>query len=442
MDRALCGGHVQRVWLGCVGPRQVALFQVRVPGETVYVAMAGGLGIGIVDATGRERIRASFDGETPTHRAHFRSLVEGARVAFVGPRTLDLTRGAGPEAALRATLEGLRLVLLENPAAAADPSVAWQDMRERGAKIAEVLAAAGAGGHKEALARALSKARARVDRRIEAIRGDLARTAAAEGLAERATTFVAEAARAPRGTSVLRAVDWSSGEARNVEIAIDPARAAKEQIAAMFKRAKRLTEGAKIAQERLLEAQTARAKLDLVAESLSRPQPDFALLEASARTAAPRDFKLGSGSAPTRRTRHDNAPRPPFRKFIGGQGIPILVGRSASHNDELTLHVARPRDLWLHAKNRAGAHVIVPLEKGVSCPADVLVQAAHLAAHFSEARDERVVEITYTPRRYVRKPRASAPGAVLVDREKVIVLRKEDDVLRRLLESEADAEKI
>jgi predicted ribosome quality control (RQC) complex YloA/Tae2 family protein len=71
-------------------------------------------------------------------------------------------------------------------------------------------------------------------------------------------------------------------------------------------------------------------------------------------------------------------------------------------------------------------------------PADLLVEAAHLAAHFSDASEEAVVEVTYTPRRYIRKPRGSAPGAVVVDREKVIVLRRDEAILRRLLASEVE----
>jgi predicted ribosome quality control (RQC) complex YloA/Tae2 family protein len=121
---------------------------------------------------------------------------------------------------------------------------------------------------------------------------------------------------------------------------------------------------------------------------------------------------------------------------VGASGARILVGRGAAHNDALTLHVARPHDLWLHAKDRSGAHVVVALKKGESCPPELLVEAAHLAAHFSDARDERIVDVQYTPRRHLRKPRGSAPGLVLVDREKVLILRKDDEVLRRLLESE------
>jgi predicted ribosome quality control (RQC) complex YloA/Tae2 family protein len=62
-----------------------------------------------------------------------------------------------------------------------------------------------------------------------------------------------------------------------------------------------------------------------------------------------------------------------------------------------------------------------------------LVDAAHLAVHFSDARGEAVVEVQYTPRKWVRKPKGSAPGAVAIDREKVLVLRVEPARLERLL---------
>ncbi len=206
----------------------------------------------------------------------------------------------------------------------------------------------------------------------------------------------------------------------------------------MFQRARRLKEGARIGRERLAEAERARARLAAVATELAGPGPtDVPALEARARAAAPRDFKLASGPAQALPGRvKKQPPLPPYREFTGSAGGRVRVGRGAEQNDALTLHVARPHDLWLHAKSRTGAHVVVPLDKGASCPGELLVDAAHLAAHFSEARGEEVVEVQYTPRRYVRKPKGSAPGLVVVEREKVLVLRLEPERLRALLERE------
>src|SRR5271166_6513790 len=68
----------------------------------------------------------------------------------------------------------------------------------------------------------LAKARGRLERRVRALEGDLERIAHADTLAQRAQLFVVDAARAPRGTSRLKAVDWSSGEPIDVTLNIDP----------------------------------------------------------------------------------------------------------------------------------------------------------------------------------------------------------------------------
>ncbi len=222
-----------------------------------------------------------------------------------------------------------------------------------------------------------------------------------------------------------------------MELKLDPAKTARAQVDALFQRARRLKEGARIARERLAEAEKARARLAQVATELAEPGPDVPALEARARTAAPRDFKLAAGPAQGKPGRvRSSHPFPPTASSRRRRARASWWGAAPSSNDELTFHVARPHDLWLHAKNRTGAHVIVPLAKNASCPGELLVDAAHLAAHFSEARGEALVEVQYVPRRYLRKPRGSPPGLVVVDREKVLVLRVEPERVRRLLEAE------
>jgi len=290
---------------------------------------------------------------------------------------------------------------------------------------------------REALLGALTKAAARVKRRVEAVQGDIARAESARAMAQHARLFVGEAARTPRGADRLLSIDWSMGRAVKVEMRVDPSRSAREQIEATFRLAHRLNAGATITRARLDAAeQSYRDLVGLAAAVTGNPDTDIDAIEELARQAAPRDFKLARGARAGVGRAGRDLPRPPYRAFLGAYGRRILVGRSAAHNDELTLRVARPRDLWLHAKGWAGAHVIVPLDKGTSCAPEVLVEAAHLAAHFSDAREERVVEVQYAPRRYVRKPRRSGPGLVVVDREKVIVLRREDATLQALLARE------
>jgi predicted ribosome quality control (RQC) complex YloA/Tae2 family protein len=396
------GARVQRVTVGMVEGREVALLHVRCPGKTLHVVVVqrseGESEVGVVDADGRARLREAMVGAAKPGTARWSALADEA------------ARRVGEDDAT--------------------------ELEVRGARIASELGREAAGGRRDRLRRAIARAMARVERRVEAVRGDLARVDEAHVIAERARLFVAEAGRAPRGATRICAVDWSSGEARDVELRLDPSRGAREQIDAMFKRARRLHEGARIGRERLTDAERARGALAAIATSLDDARGDtLADLETRARAAAPRDFKLGAPAAG--RPHAGGAPaRSPYRTFAATSGARILVGRGAADNDALTTRVARPHDLWLHAKGRHGAHVVVPLDRGALCPADLLVEAAHLAAHFSDARGEGVVEVQYVPRRHVRKPRGSAPGLVVVDREKVMALRVEAPLLRKLLERE------
>ena len=285
---------------------------------------------------------------------------------------------------------------------------------------------------RSAIERGLSK----VERRIAATRGDLARLGEAETIAAQAQWLVAEASRAPRGARSLKVTDWTTGEPRTLEVPLDPSKPARAQVEAMFQRARRLKRGAKIAEERIARAEETRAKIQRARDAASQAETLEAIEAAllAARAAAPKDVALAPQAAG--RAGQEQTKSSPFRTFVTPGGARILVGKGAAQNDRLTFQTARPHDMWLHAKDQTGAHVIVPLAKNAQIAPEILVDAAHLAAHFSDARGEAVVDVQYTPRRYLRKPRGSPHGLVVVDREKVMAVRLEPGRVERLLEAE------
>jgi predicted ribosome quality control (RQC) complex YloA/Tae2 family protein len=270
--------------------------------------------------------------------------------------------------------------------------------------------------------------------RVEAIRVDLARGAEAEALASRARWFVAEAARAPRGARELTVTDWSSGEERAITLPLDPAKSAKAQIDAIFNRARRMQKGMEIARARSAAAEAAILLLDarLTAVRSAGSQEDLGAVVGSptATSPAPPRGRVPKGKPPKRR---------PYRLFRCAPGIVVFVGRSAADNDALTFRVARPQDLWLHARGVEGAHVVLPLDKGKAPSPEALVDAAHLAAHFSGYRSEASVEVQYATRGHVRKPRGSPPGLVVVEPARAMLVRMEPDRIARLLASEETA---
>jgi predicted ribosome quality control (RQC) complex YloA/Tae2 family protein len=286
------------------------------------------------------------------------------------------------------------------------------------------------------LLRACAKARARITRRHAAIRGDLLAIDEAERCAEDAQWLLADAIKAPRGTTLLTFVDPLTFEER--AFPLDPAKPPREQIEAVFARSKRMKQGRVMAELRLDETERIARVLELAWVQINEA-PSLEALEDAVRHAkeqAPRDFALPTPAVPGKRAKAKQE-RVHFRTFKATSGGRILVGKGAADNDELTVRVAKPRDLWLHVKDHAGAHVVVPLTRAnQSCPPDDLIDAAHLAAHFSDARGERTVDVHYTPKRFVRKPRGSRAGAVTFDRAKVLALRFDAARLARLLASE------
>ena len=103
-------------------------------------------------------------------------------------------------------------------------------------------------------------------------------------------------------------------------------------------------------------------------------------------------------------------------------GYQVLVGKNAKHNDELTLKIANKNDMWLHAKDVPGSHVIIKDKAGKNLPKNVLEMAAQLAAWFSKRKTDSLCPVIYTPKKYVRKRKGDPPGAVVVEKEDVIMV--------------------
>ncbi|GAB3573496.1 NFACT RNA binding domain-containing protein [Hymenobacter daeguensis] len=112
----------------------------------------------------------------------------------------------------------------------------------------------------------------------------------------------------------------------------------------------------------------------------------------------------------------------PFKVFED-RGFTILVGRSAENNDLLTQKYAHKDDLWLHAKDVAGSHVVIRHRAGQTVPEPVVEHAAMLAGWYSRRQHDTLCPVTVTPKKFVRKPRGARPGQVVVERERVVLVK-------------------
>ena len=110
--------------------------------------------------------------------------------------------------------------------------------------------------------------------------------------------------------------------------------------------------------------------------------------------------------------------------FIASDGTEILVGKNNLQNEKLTLHTAKKTDIWLHAKNIPGSHVII---KSNNPSDETLFEAAMLAAYFSKFRSSANVPIDYVQVKNIRKPNGSKPGFVIYEGQKTLTVTPTED---------------
>ena len=120
----------------------------------------------------------------------------------------------------------------------------------------------------------------------------------------------------------------------------------------------------------------------------------------------------------------------PYR-FRSADGIEIVVGRNSIQNDRLT-QAAAGNEMWLHAKDMPGSHVIIRTEGEV--PLTTLRQAALLAAWYSKGKNSSTVPVDYTLRKYVKKPSGAAPGKVIYTHQKTAYVTAEEEEIRKICE--------
>lgn len=100
----------------------------------------------------------------------------------------------------------------------------------------------------------------------------------------------------------------------------------------------------------------------------------------------------------------------------------IYVGKNAGNNDELTMKFAHKDDLWLHARDVSGSHVVVKHKPGKNFPKPVIEKAASVAAFYSQRKNDSLCPVIYTPKKFVRKLKGAPKGAVRVDKESVVMV--------------------
>lgn len=119
------------------------------------------------------------------------------------------------------------------------------------------------------------------------------------------------------------------------------------------------------------------------------------------------------------------------REFRSSAGLRILVGRNNRQNDRLTTKDADKRDIWLHTQKIHGSHVIL-CTGGAEPDERSLMEAASLAAYFSQAQSSTKVPVDYTPVKFVKKPAGAKPGMVVYTTYQTMLADPDEELVKRL----------
>ncbi|ARV63316.1 hypothetical protein BZZ01_29930 [Nostocales cyanobacterium HT-58-2] len=109
-----------------------------------------------------------------------------------------------------------------------------------------------------------------------------------------------------------------------------------------------------------------------------------------------------------------------FYHYRTPSGFEVLIGRNNRQNDQLTFRVANDYDLWFHAQEIPGSHVLLRLEPGTVPEEADLQYVANLTAYFSRGRQSDQVPVVYTQPKYVYKPKGAKPGIAIYKQERII----------------------
>ncbi len=223
----------------------------------------------------------------------------------------------------------------------------------------------------------------------------------------------------PPGASSVTVPDLFDPEMKPVTIALAPHLSPRDNVERTFRLARKAEDRVTAARRRLPEIGASIERLERASIQAAEAQSadELKALRSALQTAR---FIAPASTAAALRPEERPFAGQRIRTFASPDGMEILMGENAEANDYLTTRVAGANDVWLHARGVKGAHVVIRMAGGKNVPPGTLREAARIAADNSDAKHSSYVPVDWTLRKFVRKPRKSAPGLVTYTHEKTI----------------------
>jgi len=238
--------------------------------------------------------------------------------------------------------------------------------------------------------------------------------------------ILANMATIKKGLKEIELDDFYADPPAKIKITLDPKQDAKGNAERYFRRGKKAKTTLRMLEERLPEAEseleyieTLSCSLDAIIDITDIPLLEGELIDAGLLKKPVVDKRVAKKKPSKNKTEL-------YRRYISSEGLTILCGKSGAGNDLLVKKEGRQNDLWFHANNCAGAHVLLKAGGAdLSNYKQSIIEAASIAAYYCKAKNAAKVDVIYTDIKKVKKPRGARPGSVTVSEHKAVMVRPE-----------------
>lgn len=219
------------------------------------------------------------------------------------------------------------------------------------------------------------------------------------------------------GDKKVEVISYYDGTAVTIEL--DEKLSAAKNAQAYYRKYAKLKSSKK---EKLIQLQECEEELSYLEEVSAQ----ISLAESCAELEAIREELYSQGFIRINKSEKRNKKtKPQPRRFTLDCGKTVLVGRSNTENDYITFRMAQKGDIWMHAKDIHGSHLILQMNGEEPEPEDIY-QAAAVAAWYSKGKESDNVPVDYVPIKFVKKPAGARPGMVIFTNNRTVWIAPED----------------
>ena len=227
-----------------------------------------------------------------------------------------------------------------------------------------------------------------------------------------------------KGTSSIILQDYETD--RDIEVPLDPRLDGKGNARRAYQRYNKLKKGQTYLQEQIEITEEEISYFEGLLEQLDLADYDTAI---EIQEELIRLGYLKNNQKKKKSGRRKKESKASVTEITTPEGIRISFGRNNYQNDELTWHIARRNEIWLHAKDYHGAHVVIHTEDPDE---NTMRTAANIAAFFSKGRQSSSVPVVYCPQRNLKKIPGAKPGTVQLGAYKMIYIDPDADQISSL----------